>query len=369
MGHLPISSHIAVISHSGGKKLPEANANALPGGEAGGKFADVLASQVSPQGIKDLVAQVAAEGAQAAKAADVPVLEIATQAAGEQAAQPLSDVLSAIPLSQLPLAQAVEQALTTSGTSKADVRVAVEAAVTRDADPLTTLPLNAQASLLAETKPDVLRAVAAKAEQEPAIIAGLDKQLPIKRGVELEAVDLKQNPLVSAHLPAAPRAESSAASAPAPAPVSLPVEVKVGAPGWDNVFSQRVAWAATNQHQVAELRLNPPNLGPVEVRITITNDQATASFVSSHASVRESIEAALPKLREMLGESGLTLGNVNVSSQSFQQQQQQQAGQGENKSHNPHGGFMAEPALDLPLAAHKVTSIAVGRNGLVDVFA
>lgn len=147
----------------------------------------------------------------------------------------------------------------------------------------------------------------------------------------------------------------------------MSVDVKVGAPGWDTAFSQRVAWAATNQHQVAELHLNPPNLGPVEIRITVSNDQATAVFVSPHASVRDSIEAALPRLREMLGESGLSLGNVNVSSQSFQQQQQ--AAQGEEKPNAQRGEAHSELALVSELPAHNISAIAVGRNGLVDIFA
>jgi flagellar hook-length control protein FliK len=79
------------------------------------------------------------------------------------------------------------------------------------------------------------------------------------------------------------------------------------------------------QQQVAEIHLNPANLGPVEVMLSITQDQATAQFVSPHASVREAIQDALPRLKEMLADNGIQLGNVTVGAESFQQGNQQQA--------------------------------------------
>ena len=179
-------------------------------------------------------------------------------------------------------------------------------------------------------------------------------------------LDAKQAPLTPTQMPTPARTETAATNlAPAPA-TPLAVDIKVGTPGWDTAFSQRVAWAATNQHQVVELRLNPPNLGPVEIRITVNNDQTTAMFVSAHASVRDSIESALPRLREMLAESGLTLGNVNVSSQSFQQQQQ--AAQNEEQSKSQQKGAPLDLALNAALPLQNMISLRA-HNGLVDTFA
>lgn len=71
----------------------------------------------------------------------------------------------------------------------------------------------------------------------------------------------------------------------------------------------------------AEIHLNPPHLGPVEVRISMNQDQqASIQFVSAHAGVREAIEAAVPQLREMLGNQHVALADVNVSNQAPQQQ-------------------------------------------------
>lgn len=108
------------------------------------------------------------------------------------------------------------------------------------------------------------------------------------------------------------------------APV-MEIAAPVGSPGWGNALADKVTWMSSQGSQVAELHLNPQHLGPLDVQLTIVNDQASAVFVSHHPAVREAIEAAMPRLRDMLAESGIMLGNTMVGAESFQQQQQQQA--------------------------------------------
>ena len=92
---------------------------------------------------------------------------------------------------------------------------------------------------------------------------------------------------------------------------ALPVAPRVGSAEWGGAVGEKMVWMANQSHQVAELHLNPPNLGPLEVRLTINNDQASALFVSHHSAVREAIETALPRLREMLADNGIMLGNAD----------------------------------------------------------
>lgn len=154
----------------------------------------------------------------------------------------------------------------------------------------------------------------------------------------------------------------------APSSHILKPETRVGAPGWDGELAQKVIWMATRQHQVAELQLDPPHLGPMEVMLTIGHDkgtQASVQFASPHLAVREAIEAALPRLRDMMAENGISLGNVTVSGDSFQQQAE--AGRQDRllmkqRADNPStvSGFAVQPAASF---------IRIGRNGLVDTFA
>ncbi|MCX8018056.1 MAG: EAL domain-containing protein, partial [Rhodocyclaceae bacterium] len=83
------------------------------------------------------------------------------------------------------------------------------------------------------------------------------------------------------------------------------IDSPVGSPHWNEQVGQRVVWMANRQESHAELVLTPPEMGRVEVRLTLMGDQASASFVSANPQVREALEAALPRLREILAETGL----------------------------------------------------------------
>ncbi len=90
----------------------------------------------------------------------------------------------------------------------------------------------------------------------------------------------------------------------------------LGTDQWSNEFSQKIVWMCTQQNQVAELHLNPADLGPLNVTLNISNDQLTAQFTSPHIAVREAIENAMPKLREILADNGIMLNNASVNDQS-----------------------------------------------------
>lgn len=148
---------------------------------------------------------------------------------------------------------------------------------------------------------------------------------------------------------------------------ALPVAPRVGSAEWGGAVGEKVLWMANQNHQVAELHLNPPNLGPLEVRLTISNDQASALFVSHHSAVREAIETALPRLREMLADNGIMLGNASVGSESFSQQQQafDQAASGREGGRGVRGADSGGVARVVGNAA----PVSLMRNGMVDVFA
>ena len=199
--------------------------------------------------------------------------------------------------------------------------------------------------------------------------AASDKSLPLDFARDLKVESDNPSTLTPGSLTQLNRAPAPTGS-PIPTPLAT-VAVPVGDAGWDTAFSQRVVWVATNTQQIAQLHLNPPNLGPLEIRITLSSDQANAAFTSPHAAVREAIEAALPRLREMLADNGLSLGNVNVSSQSFQQQHPAQAGQGDGRQNDPLRQLqqLAASGNSTGLAGQGNAHVARASNGLVDIFA
>ncbi|MCX4187395.1 flagellar hook-length control protein FliK [Methylophaga sp. OBS4] len=118
-----------------------------------------------------------------------------------------------------------------------------------------------------------------------------------------------------------PNATSSAAvTAAAPQSPSLHIQPSLQDAAWSKVMSSRVVWMAKEGVQQAELRLTPANLGPVEVRLHVQNDQASVTFLAQHAATRDALEQALPRLRDSFAESGLELANAEVGEQQHHQQ-------------------------------------------------
>jgi hypothetical protein len=109
-----------------------------------------------------------------------------------------------------------------------------------------------------------------------------------------------------------PLAGSQPGSANTLTPRLFSLDVPMQQPGWDRAFGNGVRWMVNQNVQVAELRLSPPSLGPLEVRLQVEGDRTHVNIVAPHATTREAVEAALPRLREMFAESGLNLGDVNV---------------------------------------------------------
>ena len=125
----------------------------------------------------------------------------------------------------------------------------------------------------------------------------------------------------------------------------------------------------TQQNQVAELHLSPPDLGPLDVVLKINGNQATALFTSPHSAVRDAVENALPKLREILADNGIMLGNATVSDQSRQDR-------GADRTLNQGFGAPAQRGnldgaeITTEPTATNAQNIAVRRhNGMVDTFA
>jgi len=147
---------------------------------------------------------------------------------------------------------------------------------------------------------------------------------------------------------------------------TLKVETSVRDHAWASDFGQKVVWLAANDKQSAQLTLNPPHMGPIEISLNLNKDNATAFFVSPNAEVRETIEAALPRLREMLAGVGIELGQANVGAESFRQQPENGAArQGSPRWPGDNAILGADAGRQL---AGQTITVQRG-NGMVDIFA
>jgi flagellar hook-length control protein FliK len=104
----------------------------------------------------------------------------------------------------------------------------------------------------------------------------------------------------------------------------------------------------------------------MEIRLSISNDQVSALFVSHQPAVREAIEAAMPRLREMFAESGMMLGNASVTSDSLPQHQA--SGREAQSGAASRSGFTETENASVP-PARGVLSLRGDGLGRVDLFA
>jgi flagellar hook-length control protein FliK len=141
----------------------------------------------------------------------------------------------------------------------------------------------------------------------------------------------------------------------------------VGSPLFANEAAQRVTWLARNGIEHAEIRVTPPDMGPIQVSIDMHDNEATINFVVTQTDTRVALEDSLHQLEEMLAESGIALSQASVG--------QQDAGQsfagGQSAGTGGHAG--ARPGRpgggDADLAAGAEIRRPPQMRGLVDTFA
>lgn len=93
-------------------------------------------------------------------------------------------------------------------------------------------------------------------------------------------------------------------------------------------LAEKVRFMVNTNQLVADIRLDPAELGSMHVKVTITGESANVSFVVQSAHAKEAIDNAAPRLKEMLAEKGIELGQSSVEQGSKEQHgEQQMAGQ------------------------------------------
>jgi flagellar hook-length control protein FliK len=146
-----------------------------------------------------------------------------------------------------------------------------------------------------------------------------------------------------------------------------PVTQNIHKPEWGNAIGQRISWMIGSKLQGAQLRITPAHLGPVDIRISIESGVAQVSFVSNHQVVRDALEQAIPRLREMMEGQNLELGDVDISDRSLADSNRAQDefshlhGKGESAN---EGGLEAAVNEDA-----KVVVQVVETDSLLDAYA
>ncbi len=123
----------------------------------------------------------------------------------------------------------------------------------------------------------------------------------------------------------------------------MPQNVKLNTPAWSSALAERAVMVAAQNTNVAQIQLDPPELGSLNIRVQINQDQVSLNFTSPHAHVRDAVEQSLPRLREMFAEQGLALNESSVSDQqSGGASKEEMAGEGQGGE----GGYLGQSVED-----------------------
>ncbi len=142
--------------------------------------------------------------------------------------------------------------------------------------------------------------LAAPAAALPALSPPAAGEAQAARHLELQGLHLQLQPRASEH------ALASAAHA-------ARLDAPLGSARWREDLAGHISVMLRDATTQAEIRVAPPELGPIQARVSVDNGVATVSLSAPAPATRDALEAALTTLRERLAESGIALGETSVS--------------------------------------------------------
>lgn len=245
-------------------------------------------------------------------------------------------------------------AATTDATlSEAEAATQDAALVTGVPVPVISMPMQTQ-----RTNTDAAP-IAATAIAEGKTALATDALLP-KELLQTEAPDEAPQQPVSANAPhisaSSDMSQQLRVTASADPGPTRSLHHPVGSSAWADELGTRMLLMSDRGQHSASLRLNPENLGPLEVRIAVRDDQASVWFGSAQADTRAAIEQALPRLRELFASQGLSLTDAGVHHEAPREQ---------SRSHQSSTGTAANASGEIDSSAAAVSV----KLGLVDAYA
>jgi flagellar hook-length control protein FliK len=119
--------------------------------------------------------------------------------------------------------------------------------------------------------------------------------------------------------------------------------------------------------QQFDITLDPPELGNMQVRVNLQGEQAVVSFLVQSQQTKDALEQNMHKLRELLAEQGVDVGDANVEQQS-QQSSNEEGFTAENK--NEMGSEIGNMAEENDVVSHTLSAKMIDSStATVDYYA
>ncbi|WP_269517679.1 flagellar hook-length control protein FliK [Alteromonas sp. BMJM2] len=137
--------------------------------------------------------------------------------------------------------------------------------------------------------------------------------------------------------------------------------VNIHKPEGQQQLNEKIRWMVNARNTMAEIRLDPPELGSMQVRVNVQGDAASVSFIVQSQQAKDALADTMPKLRDMLSDQGIELGDAQVRKDNSQNGEsgQQLAGQS-GSGQAQRGNNDAEFGDDTRVIEQAVTREAKG---------
>lgn len=93
-----------------------------------------------------------------------------------------------------------------------------------------------------------------------------------------------------------------------------------GKADWSANIATQVKWMLSNNLQSAQMRVDPQHLGPMDIKLSMSDGQINVSIATSHNIVKEALESSAIQLRELLEEEGEVAVNIDLNKGSKEDQ-------------------------------------------------
>ncbi len=146
------------------------------------------------------------------------------------------------------------------------------------------------------------------------------------------------------------------------------VSVPFGHSGWGENLGKQLAMLMARNLDSAQIQIDPPELGPLQVKIQVNNDQVSLHFTTGHGMVKEALEASSLRLQEMFQEEGLELANFNVSDEETGQQQSKDPDSQESALAAKNHGSVSDAQLEQGGGLLTLSAKLPQNDGKIDYF-
>lgn len=150
---------------------------------------------------------------------------------------------------------------------------------------------------------------------------------------------------------------------------SQTLNVPFGQAGWGDAIMDKMMWMSSQNLRSVEIRLDPADLGPLEIHIQTRGQEHQVQFVTQNPSVREALEAQMFRLREAFSQQGMDLVNVSVGDSAAEQQTHHNEGGSSSRSGR---GVATATGSDMDEAGMMLAATAASQaesSRLIDYYA